>query len=106
MASTRGAFLGTPGAGAQQEWEKENAGHNAGGTDNWRGGQTWVGEDGPELVTLPRGSRITPAGASGSPTVNIYVSGNTMLGRDPQVAQELWRIIEPAMRQQSSYSNR
>ncbi|HEY8745070.1 MAG TPA: hypothetical protein VIU62_18430, partial [Chloroflexota bacterium] len=85
---TVGALFTTQyGAGAQQEWTKENAGHNAGGTDNWRGGQTWVGEDGPELLTLPRGSRITPAGASGSPTVNIYVSGNTMLGRDPQVAQ-------------------
>ena len=31
---------------------------NAGGTPNWRGGLTWVGESGPELVALPRGSRI------------------------------------------------
>ena len=31
---------------------------NAGGTPNWRGGLTWVGESGPELVSLPRGSRI------------------------------------------------
>lgn len=31
---------------------------NAGGTDNWRGGLTWVGEAGPELVALPQGSRI------------------------------------------------
>ena len=33
-------------------------GHNAGGTDYWRGGLTWVGEAGPELVDVPRGSRI------------------------------------------------
>ena len=31
---------------------------NAGGTENWRGGLTWVGEAGPELVNLPRGSSI------------------------------------------------
>ena len=33
-------------------------GHNAGGTENWRGGLTWVGETGPELVSLPSGSHI------------------------------------------------
>ena len=32
--------------------------YNAGGNQNWRGGLTWVGESGPELVALPRGSRI------------------------------------------------
>lgn len=32
--------------------------YNAAGTDNWRGGLTWVGEGGPELVSLPRGSQI------------------------------------------------
>jgi len=33
-------------------------GHNAGGTENWRGGLTWVGEGGPELALLPRGTQI------------------------------------------------
>lgn len=32
----------------------------AGGTDNWRGGTTWVGENGPELLNLPRGSQVIP----------------------------------------------
>jgi hypothetical protein len=32
--------------------------YNAAGTDNWRGGLTCVGEAGPELVSLPRGSQI------------------------------------------------
>lgn len=32
--------------------------HHASGTDYFEGGETWVGEHGPELVTLPRGSRI------------------------------------------------
>lgn len=30
------------------------------GTNNWRGGYAIVGEEGPELVNLPRGSRVTP----------------------------------------------
>lgn len=34
------------------------AGYNAAGDRNWRGGPTWVGETGPELVQLPRGSQI------------------------------------------------
>lgn len=36
-------------------------GNNATGNDNWRGGLTWVGENGPELVALPSGSRIASA---------------------------------------------
>lgn len=34
------------------------AGTNAGGTKNWRGGWTWVGEKGPELMRLPHGTQI------------------------------------------------
>lgn len=37
-----------------------NVGTNAEGTNNWRGGPTWVGERGPELVDLPKGSRVLP----------------------------------------------
>lgn len=36
-------------------------GYNATGNDNWRGGLTWIGEAGPELVALPSGSRILNA---------------------------------------------
>lgn len=39
-------------------------GGNAIGSDYYPGGATWVGEFGKELVTLPRGSRITPAAES------------------------------------------
>lgn len=35
-----------------------NIGRNADGTNYWPGGLTWVGERGPELVSLPRGSRV------------------------------------------------
>lgn len=33
---------------------------NAMGTSNWRGGLSWVGEQGPEIVNLPRGSQVIP----------------------------------------------
>lgn len=36
-------------------------GNNAKGTDNWRGGLTWVGERGPELINLPKGSQVHTA---------------------------------------------
>ena len=37
---------------------KPQTGYNASGTKSWRGGATWVGENGPEIVDLPPGSRI------------------------------------------------
>lgn len=37
-----------------------SVGTNAEGTNSWRGGVTWVGEKGPELIDLPRGTRILP----------------------------------------------
>ena len=39
-------------------------GRNARGTRNWRGGPTWVGEEGPEIVNLPAGSQVYSAGES------------------------------------------
>ena len=54
-------------------------GYNAGGTENWRGGLTWVGEAGPELVSLPRGSQIMSNQESqslgGNTIFNISVNG-------------------------------
>lgn len=38
----------------------DNIGRNAKGTNYWRGGPTWVGEEGPEILNLPRGSQIIP----------------------------------------------
>lgn len=54
---------------------------NARGTDYWRGGWSWVGEEGPELVELPRGTKVYPNEESVSmakgrgdfkPVINIY----------------------------------
>src|SRR6185295_789807 len=36
--------------------------HNALGNKNFQGGLTWLAENGPELVWLPRGSQIFNAG--------------------------------------------
>jgi hypothetical protein len=36
-------------------------GGNAYGTSYWGGGPTWVGEDGPEIVNLPRGAQVVPS---------------------------------------------
>ena len=52
--------------------------YNAAGTDDWRGGLTWVGEAGPELVALPRGSQIYSNQESrdiGGQVININVQG-------------------------------
>jgi len=49
------------GAGMSFDYWKQTIGRNAAGTDAWRGGLTWVGEGGPELVDLPRDSRIYSA---------------------------------------------
>lgn len=52
-------------------------GRNASGTDHWKGGRTWVGEEGPEIVELPRGSRIIPnkqASQISNATNNYYIT--------------------------------
>jgi len=64
--------------------EDSVAGPMATGTSFFPGGRTWVGETGPELVSLPRGSQIFPSGQSaqmaaagmGSVTVNVNATVN------------------------------
>ncbi len=48
--------------------------YNAAGTQNWPGGLTWVGENGPELVNLPRGSSISTAQESRSGGDVYYIN--------------------------------
>ena len=51
-------------------------GYNASGNDNWRGGLTWVGENGPERAWLPRGTQILSAQESrgfGGDVFNITI---------------------------------
>lgn len=66
-------------------------GYNATGNDNWRGGLTWVGENGPELALLPRGTQILNAQESrgaGGDVFNITI--------DARSVQEFNDIIEIA----------
>lgn len=56
-------------------------GGNAGGTDYWRGGPTWVGESGPELLWLPRGSAVASAQESrraGGDVYNVTVDARSI----------------------------
>ncbi len=39
-------------------------GRNADGTDDWRGGPTWVGKRGPEIVNLLAHATVTPSPAA------------------------------------------
>lgn len=70
---------------------------NATGTSYWKGGPTWVGEHGPELLNLPSGSKITPNGKSmsmmggGSINVSVNIAGN-VIGNEAY-ANELGSII-------------
>lgn len=65
-------------------------GYNAGGTDNWRGGWTRVGETGPETVYLPQGARIQTAQESRASS-GIYIENITI---DASSLQSMQQIIE------------
>lgn len=58
----------------------------AGGTDYFKGGMALVGEKGPELVNLPRGSSISPAHKTeriinnSNPSVNITIQAGAFMG--------------------------
>lgn len=53
------------------------------GTSYAPGGLAMVGEQGPELVNLPRGSKVTPNNSSrgsSSPTINININAGAYMG--------------------------
>lgn len=61
----------------QNYYNEQYFGGNASGNDNWRGGVTWVGENGPEKIYLPQGTRIQSAQESrvdGGDVFNITIS--------------------------------
>lgn len=70
-------------------------GRNADGTDYWRGGLTWVGERGPELVSLPQGSRVYSAEDSRSMggTNNYYL---TVQSRDMETVAAMTATFKRA----------
>lgn len=72
-----------------------NIGRNADGTDYWPGGLTWVGERGPELVSLPQGSRVYSAEDSRSmgSTNNYYL---TVQSRDMETVAAMTATFKRA----------
>lgn len=57
-------------------------GHNAGGTDNWRGGLTYWGESGQEMAILPSGTQILSSQdtrtAAGSYVFNVTIDAKNV----------------------------
>jgi len=51
-------------------------GTNAAGTEWWSGGMSLVGENGPEIVSMPRGSRVTTA----QETRRMFANDNRQAG--------------------------
>lgn len=54
-------------------------GKNAQGTDNWRGGPTWVGENGPEILNLPKGAQVIPNAVARQATSGAQIYNSFMV---------------------------
>ena len=93
IAGAAGGFVagGVPGAvgGAV-------AGAFASGVDSAPGGWSWVGEQGPELMYVPRGASITPAAQSAKQAGGVTINVSNMQVRSdqdiPRIAQELYNL--------------
>ncbi len=58
------------------------------------GGRAWVGENGPELVTLPRGARVTPHRQSMEQTGRSLVFNvNVLPGADSRSAKQVGGVL-------------
>lgn len=80
--------------GTFEAWKMVN-GYNASGNHNWRGGYSWVGENGPELVRLPRGSAILSAQESREAVGDTYVTV-TIDAKNVREFNDVIRIVENA----------
>jgi len=83
---------------------RDNQSGNALGTGYFRGGLTWVGERGPELVGLPRGSRVWPAQQSAAMAAaggGLTVTMGPVYVRDEEDMDALvWRIVREIKRRE------
>lgn len=74
-----------------------NVGLNAAGTSYWRGGLTWVGERGAELVNLPRGTAIYSAAQSRNMALagaGVTVNVTANVANDLDVQSLAYRIAD------------
>lgn len=78
-------------------------GRNANGTNHWKGGPTWVGERGPEILNLPKGSQIVPNYKSGvGSNVNITLNMDGIMARSRtdlrDIARDMLQAINEELR--------
>lgn len=76
--------------GAQNNVRKTQT--NASGASEFAGGKTWVGEAGPELVTLPQGSAITPENQVERTVINNYYA--TIDAKNVKEFNDIVRIMQ------------
>lgn len=74
--------------GTLSMYDEFYAGRNAAGTSDWRGGVTWVGEAGPELVRLPQHSQIIPAQES-----RVLAAGDQHIVINVQGIEQLDQVV-------------
>lgn len=88
----KGALAGLPG----NIEKKIHLPRFAGGVKDFSGGLAIVGERGPELVNLPRGSDVIPnnqiVGTNKSSTINININAGALMGTDVE-ARKFAQII-------------
>lgn len=77
-----------------EQYKRKYWGSNASGTDNWRGGWTRIGENGPENVYLPRGAAVDTAQESRDGGNNYYY-----ITIDAKSVQEFVDIVRIAQEQ-------
>ena len=91
-----GGFVLDPNTGKYVGNYGYSNGFNAGGTENWRGGLTWVGEAGPELVNLPRGTQILSAQDSESRMGSVYIGSVVIDAKNVQEFNDIVRMAQTA----------
>ena len=72
--------------------------YNALGTNYWKGGKTYVNENGGEIMDLPRGTRIIPADKSEKMTakgneVKVIVNVENLYGEDEKFINRIGDAI-------------
>jgi TP901 family phage tail tape measure protein len=94
--SSAGQLQGSMGQLQGNNMNIQGARH-ATGTNHFRGGGTWVGEQGPEWVNLPKGSQIKSNGQSmqrDGDTNNHSLSINTLIIQTPVVDGSLFDKLD------------
>lgn len=67
---------------------------NASGTDNWPGGFTRVGENGPEAMYLPAGTRITSASETRYGAGDIYIDRIVIDAKNVREFEDVVQIVQ------------